>query len=170
MDGLQQQKTTLGSTPVRQEQENEATIHTGSPKLDNRRLGETFPGLTSLNFTCDLRVVGSEFDVNNMKEWIHPTSTNLATFKRCSHHCRPCPTLYDHGVPILWWRIVRSVTKLISSNTGFWNIDSEFTGLQRPSQSPDIDPIAPVCNVAEWEIRAAEESAARAWCCHVSVV
>ncbi len=37
-DGLQQQKTTPGNTPVSKEQEMEATIRTGSPKLDNRRL------------------------------------------------------------------------------------------------------------------------------------
>ncbi len=37
-DGLQQQKTTPGAALVRWEQETEATIHTGSPKLDNRRL------------------------------------------------------------------------------------------------------------------------------------
>ncbi len=37
-DGLQQQKTTPGAAPVSYEQETEATIRTGSPKLDNRRL------------------------------------------------------------------------------------------------------------------------------------
>ncbi len=37
-DGLQQQKTTPGAAPVSWEQETEATIRTGSPKLDNRRL------------------------------------------------------------------------------------------------------------------------------------
>ncbi len=37
-DGLQQQKTTQSAAPVSKEQEMEATILTGSPKLDNRRL------------------------------------------------------------------------------------------------------------------------------------
>ncbi len=37
-DGLQHQKTTPGAAPVSYEQETEATICTGSPKLDNRRL------------------------------------------------------------------------------------------------------------------------------------
>ncbi len=37
-DELQQQKTTQGAAPVSQEQETEDTIHTGSPKLDNKRL------------------------------------------------------------------------------------------------------------------------------------
>ncbi|KAG8550500.1 hypothetical protein GDO81_024898 [Engystomops pustulosus] len=26
----------------------------------------------SLDFCCDIRMVGSEFGVNNMKAWIHP--------------------------------------------------------------------------------------------------
>ncbi len=35
---LQQQKSTPGATPVRQEQETEDTISISSTKLDNRRL------------------------------------------------------------------------------------------------------------------------------------
>ncbi len=26
----------------------------------------------SLDFCCDIQMVGSEFGINNMKEWIHP--------------------------------------------------------------------------------------------------
>ncbi len=37
-DGVQQQKTTVGAAPVSYGQETEATIRTGSPKLDNGRL------------------------------------------------------------------------------------------------------------------------------------
>ncbi len=37
-DGLQWQKTTPGFTPVSWEQETDATVYTGSLKLDNRRL------------------------------------------------------------------------------------------------------------------------------------
>ncbi len=37
-DGLQHQKITPDAAPVSLEQETEATIHTGSPKLDNRKL------------------------------------------------------------------------------------------------------------------------------------
>lgn len=36
VDGLQQQMNTLGFTPVSTEQETEATICTGSPKLDSK--------------------------------------------------------------------------------------------------------------------------------------
>ncbi len=71
-DGLQQQKTTPGAAPVSKEHETEATIHTGSPKLDNRRFRKTLPGLMSLNFCCDIQMVGSELGVKNMKAWIHP--------------------------------------------------------------------------------------------------
>lgn len=39
-EGLQQQKSTPGAPPVNQEQETEATIHTGSLKMDNRRLDD----------------------------------------------------------------------------------------------------------------------------------
>ncbi len=37
-DGLQWQKTTPGFTPVSREQETDATVYTGSLKLDNRRI------------------------------------------------------------------------------------------------------------------------------------
>ncbi len=39
-----------------------AKIHTGSPKLDNRRLEKMY-GLTSLDFCCDIQMVGSEFAI-----------------------------------------------------------------------------------------------------------
>ncbi len=34
--------------------------------------GKTLPGLMSLNFCCDIQMVGSEFGIKNMKAWIHP--------------------------------------------------------------------------------------------------
>lgn len=52
-DGLQEQKITPGATPVSEEQETEAIIRTGSPKLD--KIGKTLPGLQSLGFCCDIR-------------------------------------------------------------------------------------------------------------------
>ncbi len=39
-----------------------AKIHTGSPKLDNRRLEKMY-GLMSLDFCCDIQIVGSEFAI-----------------------------------------------------------------------------------------------------------
>ncbi len=36
---------------------------------------KTLPGLMSLDFCCDIQMVGSEFGVKNMKAWIHPALT-----------------------------------------------------------------------------------------------
>ncbi len=36
------------------------------------KIGKTLPGLMSLDFCCDIQMVGSEFDVKNIKAWIHP--------------------------------------------------------------------------------------------------
>ncbi len=33
---------------------------------------KTLPGLMSLDFCCDIQMIGSEFGVKNMKAWIHP--------------------------------------------------------------------------------------------------
>ncbi len=38
----------------------------------HRLIGKTFPGLMSLDFCCDIQMVGSGFGVKNMKAWIHP--------------------------------------------------------------------------------------------------
>ncbi len=47
-----------------------------SAKNRKRRLqfaqGDYMPGLMSLDFCCDIQMVGSEFGVKNMKAWIHP--------------------------------------------------------------------------------------------------
>ncbi len=33
---------------------------------------KTLPGLMSLDFCCDIQMIGSEFGIKNMKTWIHP--------------------------------------------------------------------------------------------------
>ncbi len=48
-----------------------------SAKNSKRRLQahqnwKTLPGLMSLDFCCDIQMIGSEFGVKNMKAWIHP--------------------------------------------------------------------------------------------------
>lgn len=63
-------------TPVRYEQQTEATNHTGSPKLDNKTLEEKVPGLMSLDFCCNIQEE-SEFKVNNMETLINPASFRL---------------------------------------------------------------------------------------------
>ncbi len=84
----------------------------------------------SLDFCCDIQMVGSEFGIKNIKAWIilpclsgsgwwwwcngvrdiflahfGPLSTNWASFKRHSqpeYCCWPCPSLYDYSVSIFW--------------------------------------------------------------------
>jgi len=61
---LQQQKIILGTTSKRQEQETEATIRMGSPKLGNKK--------------CTNRAkTEHKFGVNNMKTWLHPALYQL---------------------------------------------------------------------------------------------
>ncbi len=88
---------------------------------------KTLPDLMSLDFCCDIQMIGSEFGVKNMKAWIilpclngsgcwwwcngvrdiflahfGSLSTNWASFKRHSlpeYCCWPCPSLYDYSVP-----------------------------------------------------------------------
>lgn len=52
---IQQQNTTLGASTVRVEQENKATICTGSPKLDNTIL----PDLMSQLSRCNIQMVAT---------------------------------------------------------------------------------------------------------------
>ncbi len=33
---------------------------------------KTLPGLMSLDFCCNIQMIGSEFGIKNMKAWIHP--------------------------------------------------------------------------------------------------
>lgn len=62
-DRLKQQNTTPDATSVRP--------RTG--KADNGRLEKLLPGQMSLDFLCDIQMAGEDFDINNMKAWIHPT-------------------------------------------------------------------------------------------------
>ncbi len=43
----------------------------------NSQLEKTLPGPMSLNFCCDIQMVGSEFAIKNMKAWIHPALSQL---------------------------------------------------------------------------------------------
>ncbi len=40
-------------------------------KIGQKKIGKTLPGLTSLDYCCDIQMVGSEFGVKNIKAWIH---------------------------------------------------------------------------------------------------
>ncbi len=39
---------------------------------EQQKIGKTLSGLMSLDFCCQIKTVGSEFGVKNMKAWIHP--------------------------------------------------------------------------------------------------
>ncbi len=136
----------------------------------------------SLDFCCNIQMVGSEFGVKNMKAWIilpclnssgwwwcngvgdiflahfGPFSTNWALFKHHSlpEYCWwPCPSLYDYSV---------------SSSDGYFQLynvpchkdqiisdwflehDNEFTLLKWPPQSPDLNPTEHLWDVVEREI------------------
>ncbi len=40
-------------------------------KIGQWKIGKTLLGLMSLDFCCNIRMVGSEFGIKNMKAWIH---------------------------------------------------------------------------------------------------
>ncbi len=42
-------------------------------RWDEQKIGKMFPGVMSLHFCWDIQNVGSQFGVNNMTAWIHPT-------------------------------------------------------------------------------------------------
>ncbi len=91
----------------------------------------TLPGLMSLDFCCNIQMVGSQFGVKTWKHgstlpclngsgwwwWCNgvgdiflthfgPLITNWASLKHHSlpeYCCWPCPSLYDYSVPIFWW-------------------------------------------------------------------
>ncbi len=39
-------------------------------KIEQLKIGKTLPGLMSLDFCCDIKMLGSEFGVKNKKAWI----------------------------------------------------------------------------------------------------
>ncbi len=41
-------------------------------KIEQWKIVKTLPGLMSLDFCCDIQMIGSEFGVKDMKAWIHP--------------------------------------------------------------------------------------------------
>ncbi len=41
-------------------------------KIGQQKIVKTLPGQMSLDFCCDIQMLGSEFAVKNMKAWIHP--------------------------------------------------------------------------------------------------
>ena len=121
-DGLEQQKTVWGSTPVSQEQRSEVALGTHSPTLDSWNV---WPGLMNLYFCWDAQMVRSEFGVNSMNPWTQPAlcqRSSLVGVWWCEEGflgkklwaplhqpgiiwmpkpicCWPCASLYGHSGP-----------------------------------------------------------------------
>jgi len=149
----------------------------------------------SLNFCCDIQMVGSEFGVINMKAWIllpcinglgwcwwcngvsdiflshfGPLSTNWALFKLHSlpeYCCWPCPSIYDHSVPSSDEYFQQDNMSQISN--WFLEHDGEFTILKWPPQSPDLNPLDHFCLWWNGRFASAVKSAATVWCYHINM-
>ncbi len=134
----------------------------------------------SLDFCCDIQMVGSEFGVKsnpvilsclNGSGWwwwcngvgdiflahFGPFRTNWGSFKRhnLEYCCWPCPSLYDYSVPIFWCYFQQdnaSCHKAQIISDWFLEHDNEFTLLKWPPQSPDLNLIEHLWDMVEQEI------------------
>lgn len=109
-------------------------------------------------------MVGSEFDLNNMKARSHPafyqyfrlvavawwsgalvpnTTADLSTVADHVH-------LYDHSVPIFWFLLPVGWCDVSQSSNGF--ISDFFNILKWPPQSRDLNSTEHLWDVVEWKI------------------
>ncbi len=139
------------------------------------------PGRMSLDFCCNIQMVGSEFGLKNMKAWIHPALSQwfrlvvvlgifywhtLGPFVPIEHRLNV--TAY---LSIVAYHVPPFITTVYSSSDGYFQQDNapchkaqiisdmflehdnEFTLLKWPPQSPDLNPTEQFWDVVEWEIR-----------------
>ncbi len=132
----------------------------------------------SLDFCCDIQMVGSEFDVKNMKAWIILPRLNgsgcwwcngvgdifLAHLVPIEHrlnatvylsivadHVHPFMTIVYHLLMYFQQDNASCQNAQIISDW-FLEHDNEFTLLKCPPQSPDLNPIEHLWDVVEREI------------------
>ncbi len=105
------------------------------------------PGLMSLDFCCDIQMVGSEFGIKNMKAWIHPA---LSQWFRLVVVVLWCGGYFLGTLLAPWWHAACHKAQIILD--WFLEHDNEFTLLKGPPQSPDLNPIEHLWDVVEREI------------------
>lgn len=91
-----------------------------------------------------------------------PTAASLPAY--C---CRPFPSLYDHNAPIILMEAFQQDNvpchKAYIISDWFLVHDNEFTVLQWPPQSPDLNPVEHLLDVVEHHRCAADKSTTTAW-------
>ncbi len=150
----------------------EATIRTGSPKFDNRRL-DFVPELMTLNFCCDIQMVGSECGVKNMKSM--DPSCLVSNGSGCWWWCNGVGDIFlEYFGPLNTnWALFKiyEIYQIISD--WFLEHDNLFTLLKWPPHSPDLNPIEHILGCGgtgdSHHGCAANKSAATAWCYHVNM-
>ncbi len=147
------------------------------------------PCLKSLDFCCEIQMLGSEFGVKNIKAWIHPALSSVQAGCGgvmvwgifCLAHVRPLSANWVlfklHSLPEYLFSVIVAdhvhpfMTTVYPSSDGYfqqdnapchkaqiisdWFLehDNEFTLLNWPPQSPDLNPIEHLWDAVEREIR-----------------
>lgn len=90
LDGLQQHIKCHSSSKNRKLRLQFTSNHENETTEDWKML----PSLVSLHFCCNIWIVGSEFNINKIKPWLHPGSSWQWRCKRCLYHNPPSAVHY----------------------------------------------------------------------------